>query len=118
DLTFNTTELTVEKNTCVMIMFKNQSNVTHDFTIDGDDDMDKVHLAVMNTTDGHMGVKMFNMMTPDDDTEYEFYCSETGHENMVGTLIVGKGKGLPAPSVIFFIGFLATFAVVKKFKKL
>ncbi|MHA2052255.1 MAG: Heimdall-CTERM domain-containing surface protein [Candidatus Hodarchaeales archaeon] len=99
-------EYKVPKDTCVELLFVNLSIIEHDVSIDEvHDHLEEVHIHLANNTDGHDGdgVKSMHIQTPNEDTEFEIYCSVTGHKagGMVATLIVGEGN----PDDSFLPGF-------------
>lgn len=110
-LKYDKTEINLDRNACVKIIFKNKAVVTaHDFTTDAvtDDGFEGIHVHMENNTDGHEGsdTKEFHLQTPDLDVTYKFYCSVLGHEEagMVGDMIIGEGSSLP--------GFTLSFALI------
>ncbi len=113
-LNYDKTEIILDKNACVKIIFKNKAVITaHDFTTDAvaDDGFEGIHVHMENNTDGHEGTdtKEFHLKTPDLDVTYKFYCSVTGHEEagMYGDMIIGEGSSLP--------GFTLSFALIPLF---
>lgn len=97
EIAFDKTEYQVPKNACVEVIFINFSPVIeHDASIDEIHEiLEEVHLHSANNTDGHEGDGAVSMhiQTPNEDTEFEIYCSVEGHKSagMVATLVVGEG---------------------------
>ncbi|MDH5403902.1 MAG: hypothetical protein OEZ01_10475 [Candidatus Heimdallarchaeota archaeon] len=119
--TFDKQELVAPRGACITIKFTNlDTSIAHDFTIDEiEGEIGRVYIYVANSTAGDdgTGISTQNVQLPDDDTEFDYYCSVTGHSStMFGKLIVGEGA--PAPSTFVFFGFLVTIVLVnKKFRK-
>lgn len=96
-LLYNASEMRVPKDTCVQITFVNLQDMSHDFVIDEDvnNSFGMVHIHVMNSTAGMNGSNhmSMNVLTPNADITYEFYCSMPGHRTtMYGNFIVGDGS--------------------------
>lgn len=114
-------EYQVPLDTCVEVIFANLAIDEHDISIDEVHDvMGEVHIHLENNTDGHDadGVKSMNIQTPNEDTEFEIYCSVSGHKNagMVAILVVGSGNAL-LPGFGFyslFVGLTALVIISKK----
>ena len=119
DLSFNTTEIQVEKGSCVMFMFMNMQDIEHDFVLnnaDGTEELFGLHL--LNSTSGMKSV-MYQM--PDEDTELPFWCTVAGHkeQGMEGVVIVGNGNSvLPGFEFVYvFAAFAISIPILRRFRR-
>ena len=118
-LSYDKTELKVDRNTCVELTFTNKSPaVEHDFSVDADADLNisKIHVHLANNVGGDNGTDSTTVtfMTPDLDATVEFYCSITGHRDggMYGDFVIGAGGSAPGFELsIALIAVLALIAV-------
>ncbi len=90
---YDTSIITVSKNTCVSINFVNEDVLTHDFTIDGVSGENGIEQVYIHLEFGVSSSESFNVTTPNTDVTFEFYCWQVGHKaaGMVGDFIVGAG---------------------------
>ncbi len=121
-VTYDKTEYHVPKNTCVEVIFVNLSPIEHDVSIDEvHGTFEAVHLHLSNNTDGHDGdgIKSMHVQTPNEDTEFEIYCTIAGHKEagMVATLIVGEGLPGFLPGFEFLGLFFGMSAMVIIYKR-
>ena len=126
-IVYDKNEYHVPKNACIELIFVNEAIIPHDLSIDEiHDELEKVHIHLENNTDGHDsdGKMSMHILTPDQDTEYEIYCSVEGHKEagMIATLIVGEGlpddEGfLPGFEFISFIFATIAMSVIIKKRK-
>lgn len=101
-LSFDKTDLKVDKDTCVELTFTNKSPaVEHDFSVDEDTELgvSEIHVHMLNNKAGLNGTdfKVVNFKTPNVDATVEYYCSVTGHRDggMFGDLVIGEGGSVP-----------------------
>lgn len=122
---YDKNEYKVPKATCVELIFINLSPTEHDVSIDEHHgEFEEVHIHLANNTDGHDadGVKSMHILTPDEDTEFNIYCSVVGHQaaGMEAVLIVGEGNPEDEsflPGFEFLGLFLAMSSLVMIYKR-
>ncbi|MCE7733771.1 MAG: hypothetical protein GPJ54_02760 [Candidatus Heimdallarchaeota archaeon] len=116
---YDKSKIEVPPATCVKITLTNEDSVLHDFAIDGlpgDDGIEQVYILVEAGE-----TASFNIMTPDADKTFEFYCWQPGHKaaGMVGDFIVGEGsKEEDAPGFEFTLTIFAFLTLIIFYPKL
>jgi azurin len=89
---YNLQEIQVPKNTCVKITLVNEDpDIPHDFTINSESGENGIEAVTIEVNGGETA--SFNVVTPDTDTIFVFYCSLPGHRaaGEEGDFIVGEG---------------------------
>lgn len=119
-LQYNTTVMKVPKNTCVKITFVNLQVIAHDFMINADTNSNHsfggAYIYLASDTAGVNGGNYLsqNVLTPNTNITYRFYCNMTGHSaSMSGDFIVGSGS--PASALSPGFEFIAVFSSLVTF---